>query len=149
MKDYLELLSHVDLCLDTFPYSGGTTTLHALWMGVPTLTLAGKTLPSWVGSSLMSRLGLEAFVANTRMEFFEKGLSWVGRLTELAKIRGGLRERFGPSSIGQPALVAASLESALRVMWRRWCSGLPPESFEVECESSDQTKGDARTWQTF
>jgi len=40
-----------------------------------------------------------------------------------------LRERFAQSPIGQPALVAAGLERALRTMWQRWCAGLPPEHF--------------------
>ena len=43
MRAYLELHGQVDVCLDTFPYNGGTTTLHALWMGVPTLMLVGDT----------------------------------------------------------------------------------------------------------
>jgi protein O-GlcNAc transferase len=50
MNGYLELHQQADICLDTFPYTGGTTTLHALWMGVPTLTLAGQTVPGRSGA---------------------------------------------------------------------------------------------------
>jgi hypothetical protein len=42
-----------------------------------------------------------------------------------------LRERFANSAIGQPALVAAGVERTLRIMWQRWCNGLPAKSFEV------------------
>jgi len=52
-SDYLALHRLVDVCLDTWPYNGGTTTLHALWMGVPTLTMVGKTLQSRVGATIL------------------------------------------------------------------------------------------------
>jgi hypothetical protein len=49
----------------------------------------------------------------------------------LSVTRLELRERFAKSAMGQPALVAAGLERALRIMWKRWCAGLPAVSFEV------------------
>ena len=130
-KDYLALHHQVDICLDTFPYPGGTTSCNAMWMGVPTLTLAGSTPVSRVGASVQTQVGLEQFVAFNKSEFVEKGLYWAGRLGELAEIRAGLRVRFGQSAMGQPQVIAAALERALRIMWQRWCAGLPAESFEV------------------
>jgi predicted O-linked N-acetylglucosamine transferase (SPINDLY family) len=131
MKDYLGLHHQVDLCLDTFPYSGGTTNCHALWMGVPTLTMVGNTPASRVGAILPSHVGLEAFVAHDKREFVEKGLHWAAQITELAIIRDELRGRFRQSAVGRPDIIAAALERALRTMWQRWCVGLPAESFEV------------------
>ncbi|WP_256737808.1 O-linked N-acetylglucosamine transferase family protein, partial [Paraburkholderia fungorum] len=43
---YLQQHFQVDICLDTFPYTGSTTVLNSLWMGVPTLTIAGNTVAS-------------------------------------------------------------------------------------------------------
>jgi protein O-GlcNAc transferase len=80
---------------------------------------------------------LEAFVAHDKTEFVEKGLYWADHLTELAKIRDELRERFGQSAMGQPDIIAAALERALRTMWQRWCAGLPAESFEVHRQATD------------
>lgn len=131
MAQYLSLHRQVDICLDTFPYNGGTTTLHALWMGVPTLTLAGSTAAGRPGASILGHAGLDEFVAHDAADFVQKGLSCVGNLAALSDIRAGLRERFAQSAMGQPAVVAAGVERALRIMWQRWCAGLPPESFEV------------------
>lgn len=131
MDHYLGLYRQVDICLDTFPYNGGTTTCHALWMGVPTLTLAGATAAGRPGASILGHVGLEAFIAHDAADFVHKGLSWADNLAELSDIRAGLRERFAKSAMGQPAVVAAGVERALRIMWQRWCAGLPAESFEV------------------
>jgi protein O-GlcNAc transferase len=131
MDHYLALHHQVDICLDTFPYNGGTTTLHALWMGAPTLTLAGSTPASRSGASVLGHVGLETFVADDAEDFVRKGLSWVSNLAALQDIRAGLRERFAKSAMSQPELIAESLQRAFRIMWQRWCNGLPAESFEV------------------
>ncbi|MCE9640839.1 MAG: tetratricopeptide repeat protein [Betaproteobacteria bacterium] len=135
MKTYLGQHYQVDICLDTFPYNGGTTTLHALWMGVPTITLAGNTTAGRTGASILGHVGLEEFVARDADDFMRKGVFWASRLEALSEIRAGLRHRIEMSEISQPQLIAAGLEQALRVMWRRWCATLPPESFEVSLEN--------------
>jgi predicted O-linked N-acetylglucosamine transferase (SPINDLY family) len=131
MDAYLALHHQVDICLDTFPYNGGTTTIHALWMGVPTLTLAGGTAAGRSGATLLGHVGLDEFIASDMADFVQKGLSLATNLAALSDIRIGLRERFANSAIGQPALVAAGVERTLRIMWQRWCNGLPAKSFEV------------------
>lgn len=131
MPGYLRLHQQVDICLDTFPYNGGTTTFHAMWMGVPTLSLSGKTAAGRSGAAILGNVGLEAFVADDAAGFVHKGVSWAGKLDELSAIRAGLRERMANSAAGQPQLIAASLERALRIMWQRWCAGMPADSFEV------------------
>lgn len=131
MEAYLALHHQVDVCLDTFPYNGGTTTLHAAWMGVPTLTLAGDAPSGRSGAAILGHAGLDEFVAHDAADFVQKGLSATGNLSALASLRAGLRKRFGQSAMRQPALVAAGLERALRIMWQRWCAGLVPETFEV------------------
>ena len=132
MQAYLALHHQVDVCLDAFPYNGGTTTLHALWMGVPTLTLAGSTVAGRTGAGILGHVGLDALVAQDAAAFVQHGLSLAtDNFSTLANLRSGLRERFAQSASGQPAVIAAGLERALRIMWQRWCAGLPAESFEV------------------
>lgn len=128
---YLELHHQIDICLDTFPYSGGTTSLHALWMGVPTLTLAGGTPASRTGACILGHVGLEDFIASSKADFGKKGQSWANRIDELIDIRASLRERLANSAAGHPHLAAEGLEKALRIIWQRWCAGEAPRAFEV------------------
>jgi predicted O-linked N-acetylglucosamine transferase (SPINDLY family) len=136
MGTYLALHHQVDICLDTVPYSGGTTTYHAFWMGVPTLTIAGTTPASRQGAAVVGQLGLHEFIA-TPADFVAKGVYWANNLEALAQLRANLRTKWQQSSTRGPDAVATALERALRHMWTRWCAGLPAESFEVDAQSSD------------
>lgn len=131
MFDYLSLHNRVDLVLDTFPYSGGTTTLHAGWMGVPTLTLAGGTVPGRQSASFLEHCELPQFIAHDADDFVARGVAICADLPALAAIRGTLRGRFMLPQSDTMTRVADGVEHALRLMWRRWCQGLPPQSFET------------------
>ncbi|UMR29864.1 tetratricopeptide repeat protein [Massilia sp. MB5] len=132
MRGYLSLHHQVDIALDTFPYTGGTTTLHGVWMGVPMLTLAGATMPARVSAAVLERLGLSAFVAHTADDYVEKGRYITSQLDLLASLRARMRQLLAQSALGQPGIIAVGLEGAARAMWHRWCAGLAPETFEVE-----------------
>lgn len=130
LQDYLRLHHEVDLLLDTFPYSGGSTTLYGLWMGVPTLTLAGPTLASRQGMANLRSVGLDAFVASDRADYIGKVVSWAARLEELDGIRAVVRPRLAGQRPGQ--VLADGLYTALRSIWRRWCRGEPAEPLSVD-----------------
>jgi predicted O-linked N-acetylglucosamine transferase (SPINDLY family) len=140
---YLQQHFHVDICLDTFPYTGSTTVLNSLWMGVPTLTIAGDTLPSRAGATWMSHVGLQEFLATDKADFVAKGVALSSDITALAALRTGLRERCMASAAFQPEVVAAGLSRALRIMWQRWCDGQPAAAFEV---SAEEATGAAADW---
>ena len=129
MQAYLGLHHQVDICLDAYPYTGGTTTVHALWMGVPTLTVAGPTPAARQGAAILGQLELDDFIAGSTEDFVAKGVYWAKNLALLAQVRGDLRNRWQRSPARRPDRIAESLERALRHMWTRWCEGLPPESF--------------------
>lgn len=132
MDVYLAQHHEVDLCLDTLPYSGGTTTYHALWMGVPTLTVAGRTPPSRQGAAIFEHLGLEDFVATDASDFVAKGVHWAHDLAALSAVRAGLRERALHSPVCDPHVIVEAFIRAARHMWIRWCNGLAAESFEID-----------------
>jgi predicted O-linked N-acetylglucosamine transferase (SPINDLY family) len=136
MDRYLALHHQVDIALDTHPYSGATTTMHSLSMGVPTLTIGGSTAPARAGAGILANVGLDGFMAANAADFVAKGSYWANHLTELADVRAGLRTRLSLAPCGQPDLIAAHLEGALRQMWRQWCAALPAESFHSA--ASDQ-----------
>jgi predicted O-linked N-acetylglucosamine transferase (SPINDLY family) len=59
IEDHLARYRHVDLCLDTYPYNGHTTTSDALFMGVPVVTLVGDSFASRVATGLLNDVGLK------------------------------------------------------------------------------------------
>ncbi len=120
-RDYLAMHADADVILDTFPYTGGTTTCHALWMGVPVVSLAGDSAPSRGGASLLGTVGLEELVADTPEEYLEKAGSLAGNLARLSTLREGMRARMSASPLMDAARFTRHLEQAYRSMWRRWC----------------------------
>ena len=84
----------------------------------------------------MSQNGLPEFIASDEADFIEKGIELAGNVPHLATIRMQARARMSDRAMGQPALIAAGLDHALRTIWQRWCAGLPPTSFESEPEQS-------------
>jgi predicted O-linked N-acetylglucosamine transferase (SPINDLY family) len=131
MEKYLALHHQVDICLDTFPYTGGTTTNHALWMGVPTLTLLGQTPATRQGAANLGHLGLEGFTASDPDDFVRRASFWSNEIDALAAVRSALRGRWLKSPLRRSDVIAAGLDAALRHMWRRWCSDLPAQSFSI------------------
>jgi predicted O-linked N-acetylglucosamine transferase (SPINDLY family) len=131
MNEYLKQHYDVDVALASFPYTGATTACHALWMGVPTLTVTGETNPTYSTASYLAHLGLSSFIANDAPSFVALGQFLSQNLPTLAALRETMRERFTNSLVGYPGVSAAGLERAMRLMWHRWCQGLPAEDLQV------------------
>ncbi|MBC7621515.1 MAG: hypothetical protein H7293_21465, partial [Candidatus Saccharibacteria bacterium] len=113
---YLAAYGEVDVVLDTFPFSGGTTTAEALWMGVPTVTFTGSTLVSRQGESMLRCAGLEDWVARTEQEYIQVAVGRASDLPRLARLRAGLRETALASPLFDGARFAKNLESAFEGM---------------------------------
>lgn len=119
-QDYLASHAEVDIALDTFPYPGGTTTCESLWMGVPTLTLAGTTLLSRQGASLLTVAGLPDWVATSEDEYVAKAIHFASNLPRLAALRAGLREQVRTSPLFDAPRFAKYFEAALWGMWQNF-----------------------------
>jgi predicted O-linked N-acetylglucosamine transferase (SPINDLY family) len=118
---FLALFNSVDVLLDPFPQNGGITSLHALWMGVPVISLAGAAPIGRIAVSLLGQLGLDAFVARDQDEYVAIARRCAERPAELEKLRSGLRERMRSSTLMNEKGFISDLESAYRGMWREWC----------------------------
>jgi predicted O-linked N-acetylglucosamine transferase (SPINDLY family) len=125
MTGYLDAHGRIDLLLDAFPWTSATTAHFGLWMGVPTLTLAGQSLPARLGAATMAAAGLDAFVAESVADYVAIATEFASRPDELQHIRLSLRSRLEEDQHRVPAQVARALELRLRQMWQRWCAGLP------------------------
>lgn len=120
-ESHLALYNRVDLCLDPFPYNGTTTTCDALWMGVPVVTLAGKSHVARVGLSLVSHLGFPEWAVETPDAYVAKCRELTRDLPGLARLRLRLREQMRQSPICDAPRFVGYLEAAFRDLWRRWC----------------------------
>ena len=120
--DYLRLYHRIDLALDTFPYGGHTTSLDALWMGVPTLTLPGPTPLSRAGLCQLSNLSLPDFIAPSPAHFIQTAAHWANDLPALGALRSSLRPRMEQSPLTNAPAFARGIEAAYQTAWRNWCN---------------------------
>lgn len=116
-KEYLEVHAQIDIILDTFPFPGGTTTCEALWMGVPTVTLAGDTMLTRQGASLLSCAGLTGWVAKDASDYVAKAVSHAADLEKLARLRANLRQQVMKTPLFDGFRFARNFETVLRGMW--------------------------------
>ncbi|HEY0562443.1 MAG TPA: tetratricopeptide repeat protein, partial [Methylophilus sp.] len=115
---YLAAHAEVDLILDSFPFTGGTTTCEALWMGVPTLTLAGETMIARQGASLLTAAGLPTWVASSKQDYLAKAQLFSGDLAQLAHTRQGLRAQVLASPLFDGARFAQQMQTLFWQMWQ-------------------------------
>ncbi|MEF9675579.1 methyltransferase regulatory domain-containing protein [Pectobacterium aroidearum] len=131
ISNYLKMHHDVDMLLDTFPYTGGTTTNHASWMGVPTLTMQGENIVSLQGAATMKLLGLGQFVASSEREYIEKAIYWSNSLSELSVIRNSLCSEI-LSRVNRSVRQSIYFEDALRKCWEIYCAGENVKSFSID-----------------
>lgn len=121
MAEFLDAHSRVDIALDSFPYSGTTTTCQTLWMGVPVVTLAGKSLVSRVGVTMLASVGLESCVAADESDYVRKVIALAGNRARLQELRLDMRRRMAGSPLTDGARFARFLEDAYATMWEHYC----------------------------
>ncbi len=121
-RQYLELYRCLDIVLDTFPYNGHTTSLDALWMGVPVVSLAGECAVSRAGLSQLTNLGLRELVAFNEEDYVKIAVQLARDLPRLAELRSTLRPRMEKSVLMDAPRFARQIEAAYRAMWREWCA---------------------------
>jgi predicted O-linked N-acetylglucosamine transferase (SPINDLY family) len=121
LYDHLDAFNRIDLQLDTFPHSGGVTTLDGLLMGIPCVTLLGERVSGRASASFLAALGLDDLVAHSVDEYVELAVRLAGDLDRLARERTTLRERLLTSPIGDGDTYTRAVEAAYRELWQAWC----------------------------
>ena len=121
-RAHLEQHADVDIVLDPFPYAGGLTTCEALWMGVPVVTLAGRSFAGRHSASHLHNCGLADWVAKDRAAYVAIAADRAADLAGLARLRAGLRARAAASPLGDAPRFARNFAAALRGAWREACA---------------------------
>jgi predicted O-linked N-acetylglucosamine transferase (SPINDLY family) len=111
----------VDVSLDTFPYNGHTAGLDSLWMGVPIVTMLGRTVAGRAGYSHLRSLGLHDLAGRDAKDYVKIAVSLARDLPRLSELRDTLRKRMLDSPLTDTNGFVRGIEGAYRQMWRRWC----------------------------
>lgn len=123
--EHMNQISAVDIMLDPFPHGGGILGLETFWMGVPTVTLCGRTIPGRLMTSFATTLGLPEWVAQTPAEYTKIACDWAGKTAELVTLRTTLRGRMERSIIMQHGAYTKAVEDQYHWMWKRYCERTP------------------------
>ncbi|OIQ85416.1 TPR repeat-containing protein YrrB [mine drainage metagenome] len=119
---YLQTYHRIDLCLDTLPYNGHTTSLDACWMGVPVVTQVGHTVVGRAGWSQLNNLGLAELAAFDDRAFVDIATRLATDLPRLGQLRQTLRARLEASPLMDGKRFASAIEAAYRQIWQNRCS---------------------------
>jgi len=121
---YFEDYGLIDIALDPFPYNGGSTTLDALWMGVPVVTLTGRTAVQRHGACFLTAAGLPDLVTRSPEQYVTTAMFLAQTLPKIPDARINLRNAMRASPLMDEMGLVRSVEDAFRQMWRKWCANL-------------------------
>lgn len=117
LADHWPMIASVDLVLDTFPYSGATTTLDCLRMGVPVVTVCGDRYCSRMSASFLSSAGLQDPSAELPCDFVTTSVALASDGERLRDLRTTLRDRLMAAPFADPELYASQFLSLLHDVW--------------------------------
>lgn len=114
----LKTYSRIDISLDPFPYSGGTTNFESIWMGVPILVLKGKKFISKCGESINHNLEMSDWIAENNEDFISKATRICSDYKKLSDLRSNLRLKALNSPLFDTKKFAKNFHEALWKMWK-------------------------------
>ena len=120
-SDYLTQYGDIDIVLDTAPYNGGLTTCDALYMGVPVITLRGKTHGSRYGASILTAAGVPELIAENLREYTGKAVQLAKNGMLLNRLHRELPEQVRNSRLMDGKGYMQELEEAYRQIWGLYC----------------------------
>ena len=122
VEEYYRSFGGVDIGLDTTPFSGGTTTCDALWMGTPVVTVPGMRSWSRSAASVLTTLGLRDWIAESHEDYVRRAVQFARNPSIIAELRASLRSRMLASPLMDRKQFTRDMEQAYRRMWQSWCS---------------------------
>lgn len=136
LNQFMEVGYIADIMLDTAPISGGTTTLHSLWMGMPVVTLDADRGVDACSAYLLRELGFETDVARTEEEYVQIAMRLMGDTERLCVQRENIRAHMRASIFMNYKSYTADVEKSFRIMWLNWLRGDKRDlSLDVDVEA--------------
>jgi predicted O-linked N-acetylglucosamine transferase (SPINDLY family) len=130
--EYLARYRVVDLFLDTHPYNAGTTASDALKMGLPLVTMMGKSFSSREAASILTSMNLPELITNTPEEYEALAIELATDSKKMKAIKDKLASNLTTAPLYNTKLFVKNLESAYTTMYERYHEGLEPDHIYVE-----------------
>ena len=115
---YVKIHDMVDILLDTFPFNGASTSLRAVWHGVPVITKTGVLPYARMGEEILNRVGLNACIARSAEEYIAASVALARQPERLSELRKQVYHAARSSDYTRPDLYADALEAAMRRLWK-------------------------------
>ena len=125
-EEHLERISNADLFLDTFPYNAHTTASDALWVGLPVLTLKGRSFASRVATSILTFIDVPELIAETQQEYEKKAINFALNRQALSLVSASINQAKAINNFFKTQVFVEKLEASFSEMVRRSRAGLPP-----------------------
>lgn len=126
LSSHLSTYNQIDIGLDPTPYCGTTTTIEAMLMGVPVVSLVGDRHAARVGKTLLHNVGLDDLAAPDEDAYVATAVALANDPARLAWVRASLRDRVLKGPLGDQAAYAERLRRALRAAWTQRCRPVGP-----------------------
>jgi predicted O-linked N-acetylglucosamine transferase (SPINDLY family) len=123
-RDHLHQYAQIDIALDCFPNGGCTTTCEALWMGVPVITLTGRSYVSRMSTAVLHGAGLPEWCAASPQAYLDLAISQAGELSRLRQSRDHWRRQVQTNPLGDAADLMQHLEGAFTSLYQQRCAAL-------------------------
>ena len=121
----------IDIALDPFPLTGGTTTFDLLWMGVPLVSMVGASFKSRMGTGILSYLGCAEWLADSPERYVAVAAALASDVAQLNQFRLSLRDVVEQSPLMDEAAFCRHFGDGLRNIWLEWmATGLHPNQPE-------------------
>lgn len=116
---YLSFYDEIDITLDTFPLTGGTTTFDALWMGVPVITRVGPNMHQRLSYSILENLGAGELCAHSEEDFVNLGIALANDPQSMREYRHGIRDAMRSSPLSDGKTFTRNMETVLEEVARK------------------------------
>jgi len=120
---YMGMYHQIDMALDPFPYAGHTTSFDSTWMGLPLITMPGRTSVSRAGVTVLSNIGMTELIAHSPEDYLSLATQLAKDVPRLVELRATLREQVARSPLTDAKRYARNFENALRTAWAAWSVG--------------------------
>jgi predicted O-linked N-acetylglucosamine transferase (SPINDLY family) len=129
--EHLARYQLADLFLDTHWHNAHTTAADALWQGLPVITCAGEVISSRLAASLLNALEMPELITNTFDDYEALAIYYATHHQAREAMHEKLKAKRYTAPLFDTARTTRNLEHAYKMMWQRYCDGLPPANMRV------------------